>query len=79
MLDVEDHSGVTVLRLTHGKVNALDLGLLRAITAAVRKARPEAAVVITGAGSAFSAGRHRDHAARRRAGRGHPGADCRAA
>jgi len=25
MLDVEDHSGVTVLRLAHGKVNALDL------------------------------------------------------
>lgn len=56
MLDVEDHAGVTVLRLAHGKVNALDLGLLRAITAAVSQARPEAAVVLTGAGSAFSAG-----------------------
>ena len=56
MLDVEDHSGVTVLRLSHGKVNALDVELLRAITAAVRSARPEGAVVITGAGSSFSAG-----------------------
>jgi enoyl-CoA hydratase len=56
MLDVEDHSGVTVLRLSHGKVNALDVELLRAITAAVRGASPERAVVITGAGSSFSAG-----------------------
>jgi enoyl-CoA hydratase len=56
MLDVEDHSGVTVLRLSHGKVNALDVELLRAVTAAVRGARPEGAVVITGTGSSFSAG-----------------------
>lgn len=56
MLDAEDRSGVTVLRLRHGKVNALDLELVRAITAAVREIGPDRAMVITGAGSAFSAG-----------------------
>ena len=35
MLETEDRSGVTVLRLKHGKVNALDTELLRAITAAI--------------------------------------------
>jgi enoyl-CoA hydratase len=56
MLDVEERSGVTVLRLRHGKVNALDLELLRAITATMRDVDAERAVVITGTGSAFSAG-----------------------
>ena len=56
MLETEDRSGVTVLRLRHGKVNALDTELLRAITAAINGLDPAAAVVITGAGSAFSAG-----------------------
>jgi enoyl-CoA hydratase len=56
MLETEDRSGVTVLRLKHGKVNALDTELLRAITAAIGDLDPAAAVVITGHGSAFSAG-----------------------
>ena len=56
MLETDDRSGVTVLRLRHGKVNALDTELLRAITAAMRDLDPAAAVVITGHGSAFSAG-----------------------
>jgi enoyl-CoA hydratase len=56
MLETEDRSGVTVLRLQHGKVNALDTELLRAITAAMRDRDPASAVVITGHGSAFSAG-----------------------
>jgi enoyl-CoA hydratase len=56
MLETEDRSGVTVLRLQHGKVNALDTELLRAITAAMRDLDPATAVVITGHGSAFSAG-----------------------
>jgi enoyl-CoA hydratase len=38
MLDVEQRSGVTVLRLRLGKVNALDVDLLRAITVAMRDA-----------------------------------------
>ena len=56
MLETEDRSGVTVLRLKHGKVNALDTELLRAITAAFQDLDPAAAVVLTGHGSAFSAG-----------------------
>src|ERR1700722_16370334 len=56
MLETEDRSGATVLRLKHGKVNALDTELLRAITAAMQDLDPAAAAVITGHGSAFSAG-----------------------
>src|ERR1700733_13132918 len=56
MLETEDRSGVTVLRLKRGQVNALDTELLRAITAAMQDLDPTAAVVITGHGSAFSAG-----------------------
>lgn len=56
MLDIEQCSGVTVVRLRHGKVNALDLELLRAITAAMRDLNRGDAVVITGSGAVFSAG-----------------------
>jgi enoyl-CoA hydratase len=56
MLDVEQRSGVTIVRLSHGKVNALDLELVRAIAAAMRDVPGPGAVVITGAGTAFSAG-----------------------
>jgi enoyl-CoA hydratase len=56
MLEVEQRSGVTVLRMCHGKVSALDLELLRAITAALGELPAAAPAVITGTGSAFSAG-----------------------
>lgn len=56
MLETEDRSGVTVLRLKHGKVNALDTELLHSITAAMQGLHPATAVVVTGHGSAFSAG-----------------------
>jgi enoyl-CoA hydratase len=56
MLDVEQRSGVTIVRLSHGKVNALDLELVREIAAAMRAVPGTGAVVITGAGAAFSAG-----------------------
>jgi enoyl-CoA hydratase len=56
MLDVEQRSGVTIVRLSHGKVNALDLELVRAIAAAMRDVPAAGAVVVTGAGTAFSAG-----------------------
>jgi enoyl-CoA hydratase len=56
MLDVEQRSSVTVVRLRHGKVSALDLELLRALTAVMRDLDRNGAVVITGAGTAFSAG-----------------------
>ena len=36
MLNLEERGGVTVVRLEHGKVNALDLELLVAIAEAMR-------------------------------------------
>jgi enoyl-CoA hydratase len=56
MLETEDRSGITLLRMTHGKVNAMDTELLRAVSAAVRGLDPAQPVVLTGTGSAFSAG-----------------------
>src|ERR1700691_3663188 len=56
MLDVDKRSSVTVVRLQHGKVNALDLELLLEITAVTRGLDPNEAVVITGSGTVFSAG-----------------------
>jgi enoyl-CoA hydratase len=56
MLAIDSDDGVTVVRLQHGKVNALDLELVLAVTAAVRDVEPGEALVITGAGPAFSAG-----------------------
>lgn len=57
MIQHEDRDGVTLLRLDHGKVNALDLELCEAIADAFDGLAADApAVVLTGAGSAFSAG-----------------------
>lgn len=54
MLSTEERDDVTVLRIEHGRVNALDLELLEALTASVTGS--DRALVITGTGSAFSAG-----------------------
>ena len=54
MLKTYDRDGVTVVELDHGPVNALDLELLRALTATVERA--DSPVVLTGAGRIFSAG-----------------------
>ena len=56
MLDLEERGDVAIMRLQHGKVNALDLELLLAITEAMRAVDQARAVVITGSGSVFSAG-----------------------
>ncbi|HET8658796.1 MAG TPA: enoyl-CoA hydratase/isomerase family protein [Micromonosporaceae bacterium] len=58
MIEREDASGVAVVRLAHGPVNALDLELVNTITATFREleAGDEQAVVLTGSGRAFSAG-----------------------
>jgi enoyl-CoA hydratase len=48
--------GIAVLRLAHGKVNALDVELLEAIVVAFGEVADAPAVVLTGAGSSFSAG-----------------------
>jgi enoyl-CoA hydratase len=58
VIEREDVDGVAVLRLAHGPVNAMDLELCAAIADAFRGlvADPARAVVLTGAGRAFSAG-----------------------
>ncbi len=56
MLNIEERGEIAIMRLQHGKVNALDLELLLAITEAMRAVDQARAVVITGSGSAFSAG-----------------------
>ena len=54
MLNTYDRDGVTVVELDRGPVNALDLELLGALTAAFDRA--DSPVVLTGAGRTFSAG-----------------------
>ena len=54
MLSTEDRGDVTVLRIEHGRVGAMDAELLGALTDAVTAS--DLAVVLTGTGSAFSAG-----------------------
>jgi enoyl-CoA hydratase len=58
MIERAEVDGVAVVRLAHGKVNALDVELLREVTKVftglARSAHP--AVVLTGAGRNFSAG-----------------------
>ena len=54
MLITEDRDEVAVLRIEHGRVGALDVELLSALTEAVTTT--DRALVITGSGSSFSAG-----------------------
>jgi len=54
MLITEERDDVAVLRIEHGRVGALDVELLDALTEAVSAS--DRALVITGTGSSFSAG-----------------------
>jgi enoyl-CoA hydratase len=54
MLFTEERDGVAILRIEQGRVGALDVELLNALTEAV--AASDRALVITGSGSSFSAG-----------------------
>jgi enoyl-CoA hydratase len=54
MLTTEDRDHVAVLRIEHGRVGALDVELLNALTEAVTASGK--ALVITGSGACFSAG-----------------------
>lgn len=56
MLSVESRDGIAVIRIEHGKVNALDIELLDALTRTLREHESQRAVVLTGSGSVFSAG-----------------------
>ncbi len=58
MIDVETRDGVAVVRIEHGKANALDTELMHDLSAAfqeLRRSRTSAAV-LTGTGSIFGAG-----------------------
>ena len=54
MIDVQQADGVTTVRIDHPPVNALDLGLVDDAVATVRSI--DGPIVLTGAGSCFSAG-----------------------
>jgi enoyl-CoA hydratase len=56
VITVDKHASVAVVRLEHGKVNALDLGLLQAVIETFANLGDADAVVLTGTGRAFSAG-----------------------
>jgi enoyl-CoA hydratase/carnithine racemase len=58
VIDEQRDGGVAILRLDHGKVNALDVELLDALTErlAVLNRSPAPALVLTGSGRVFSAG-----------------------
>ena len=56
MIHREDHDGIAVLRIEHGKANTLDLELCTAIVDAFEEAEGARAVVLTGTGRIFSAG-----------------------
>ena len=58
MIVREDRDDVAVLRIEHGKVNAIDLELLTAVReeVAALRAQPPRGVVLTGTGGNFSAG-----------------------
>jgi enoyl-CoA hydratase len=58
MIHIEREGAVTVLRIEHGKVQAMDLEQMTAFSETLdelRSLRP-GAVILTGTGSAFSAG-----------------------
>ncbi|MGH7750863.1 MAG: enoyl-CoA hydratase-related protein, partial [Candidatus Dormibacteria bacterium] len=56
MIRVDHVDGIAVVRLEHGKVNALDAELLRAATATMRELAAAPAIVFTGHDGVFSAG-----------------------
>ncbi|MPZ72757.1 MAG: enoyl-CoA hydratase/isomerase family protein [Nitriliruptorales bacterium] len=57
MLEIDDQPDVVTVAFAHGKVNALDLELLRAVADEFRgRAADPRPVVLTGRGRAFSAG-----------------------
>lgn len=52
----EDRGPVRILRMQHGKANALDIELCQALLQALDEAHGAAALVVTGTGGIFSAG-----------------------
>jgi enoyl-CoA hydratase len=70
MIEISERDGIAIVRLDHGKANAMDTEFCAAVTTAFVKLKraPSRAVVLTGQGAMFSAGvnliRARDGGAR---------------
>lgn len=58
MLQIEKRGGVTILRMEHGKVNAIDVEILMQLTEELENLKQStlSALVLTGSGKVFSAG-----------------------
>ena len=56
MIEVTEQDGVALLRLAHGKVNAMSMEFCEALTARFAEIPPARAVVMTATGRTFSAG-----------------------
>ncbi len=58
MLSVQTHADVSIIRLQHGKANALDIELLERLTVTLTEIETSEtrALILTGTGSIFSAG-----------------------
>jgi enoyl-CoA hydratase len=58
MIEVAHQNGVAVIRMSHGKANAMSLEFCERLTGALQDLRssPGAAIVLTGSGAIFSAG-----------------------
>ena len=57
MIGRDDRGSIAILRIEHGKANALDLELLEGVSRELTKLEdePATALVVTGAGRVFSA------------------------
>ena len=56
MIELAEQDGVAVLRLAHGKVNAMSIEFCEALTARFAEISSARAVVMTASGRTFSAG-----------------------
>jgi enoyl-CoA hydratase len=56
MIEIAEQDGVALLRMAHGKANAMSLELCQALTARFKDLSSAPAVVVTGTGRIFSAG-----------------------
>jgi enoyl-CoA hydratase len=56
VIEITEQDGVAVLRLAHGKVNAMSMEFCEALTARFAEIPPARAVVMTASGRTFSAG-----------------------
>jgi enoyl-CoA hydratase len=58
MIEIEKQDGMTIVRMTHGRANVMDIELCQALSAQITElnASPTGAIVLTGSSGIFSAG-----------------------